>query len=113
MRVTNAIYAGGLEFAVCQGWKIKNGVKRRPRRRCGAEEKERIIGLYEGSGLSVSEFCRREGIGLINLQRALYEELFPSSLTSPGRLVEWHAWTGMKCIKKARCFGIAAGRRRR
>ena len=49
----------------------QNGINRRPRRRYGAEEKERIIGLYEGSGLSGSEFCRREGIGLINLQRWL------------------------------------------
>lgn len=43
----------------------------RSRRRYGAEEKERIIGLYEESGLSRAEFCRREGIGLINLQRWL------------------------------------------
>ena len=50
---------------------IENEMIRRPRRRYGAEEKERIIGLYEGSGLSGSEFCRREGIGLINLQRWL------------------------------------------
>jgi transposase-like protein len=44
-------------------------LRRRPRRRYSAEEKERIIGLYGESGLSRSEFCRREGIDLINLQR--------------------------------------------
>lgn len=45
------------------------GELRRSRRRYSAEEKRRIIVLYEESGLSRSEFCRREGIGLINLQR--------------------------------------------
>jgi transposase-like protein len=47
------------------------GELRRSRRRYSAEEKRRIIVLYEESGLSRSEFCRREGIGLINLQRWL------------------------------------------
>ena len=62
---------GGTGFGSLSGMENQNGVNRRPRRRYGAEEKERIIGLYEGSGLSRSEFCRREGIGLINLQRWL------------------------------------------
>jgi hypothetical protein len=47
----------------------QGGELRRFRRRYSVEEKRRIIGLYEESGLSRSEFCRREGIGLINLQR--------------------------------------------
>jgi transposase-like protein len=49
----------------------ENGTTRRPRRRFSAEEKARIIGLYEESGLTRGEFCRREGIGLFNLQRWL------------------------------------------
>lgn len=49
----------------------ENGMTRRPRRRFSAEEKARIVGLYEESGLTRVEFCRREGIGLFNLQRWL------------------------------------------
>lgn len=43
--------------------------KRRSRRSFSAEEKARVVGLYEGSGLRRSEFCRREGISPFNLQR--------------------------------------------
>ena len=49
----------------------ENGMIRRPRRRFSAEEKTRIIGLYEASGLTGVEFCRREGVSLFNLQRWL------------------------------------------
>ena len=49
----------------------ENGMIRRPRRRFSAEEKTRIIGLYEASGLTGVEFCRREGVSLYNLQRWL------------------------------------------
>ena len=49
----------------------ENEMSRRPRRRFSAEEKARIVGLYEESGLTRVEFCRREGIGLFNLQRWL------------------------------------------
>jgi hypothetical protein len=49
----------------------ENGMIRRPRRRFSAEEKRRIIGLYEASGLTGVEFCRREGVSLYNLQRWL------------------------------------------
>ena len=49
----------------------ENGMIRRPRRRFSAEEKARIIGLYEESGLTRVEFCRREGVSLFNLQRWL------------------------------------------
>ena len=40
----------------------------RPRRRFSAEEKARIVGQYEQSGLARVEFCRREGVSLFNLQ---------------------------------------------
>ena len=43
----------------------------RSRRRFSAEEKARIVGLYEQSGLTRVEFCRREGVRLFNLQRWL------------------------------------------
>jgi transposase-like protein len=49
----------------------ENGMIRRPRRRLSAEEKARIVGLYEESGLTRVEFCRREGVSRINLQRWL------------------------------------------
>jgi len=50
---------------------IENKMIRRPRRRFSAEEKARIVGLYEQSGLTRVEFCRREGVSLFNLQRWL------------------------------------------
>ena len=40
----------------------ENGMMRRPRGRFSAEEKARIVGLYEESGLTRVEFCRREGL---------------------------------------------------
>ena len=49
----------------------ENGMTKRPRRRFSAEEKARIVGRYEGSGLTRVEFCRREGVSLFNLQRWL------------------------------------------
>ena len=49
----------------------ENEMSRKPRRRFSAEEKARIIGLYEESGLTRAEFCRREGVSLFNLQRWL------------------------------------------
>ena len=49
----------------------ENGMMRRPRGRFSAEEKARIVGLYEESGLTRAEFCRREGVSLFNLQRWL------------------------------------------
>ncbi len=49
----------------------ENGRTRRVRRRFSAEEKARIVGLYEQSGLTRGEFCRREGVSLFNLQRWL------------------------------------------
>jgi Transposase len=50
---------------------IQNEMIRRPRRRFSAEEKARIVGQYEQSGLTRVEFCRREGVSLFNLQRWL------------------------------------------
>jgi Transposase len=50
---------------------IENEMIRRPRRRFSAEEKARVVGLYEQSGLTRVEFCRREGVSLFNLQRWL------------------------------------------
>ena len=50
---------------------IENEMIRRPRRRFSAEEKARIVGQYEQSGLTRVEFCRREGVSLFNLQRWL------------------------------------------
>jgi len=47
----------------------ENGMTRRPRRHFSAEEKARIIGRYEESGLTGVEFCRREGVSLFNLRR--------------------------------------------
>jgi hypothetical protein len=49
----------------------ENELTRRARRRFSAEEKARIVGLYEQSGLTRMEFCRREGVSLFNLQRWL------------------------------------------
>jgi len=49
----------------------ENGRTRRVRRRFSAEEKARIVGLYEQSGLARVEFCRRQGVSLFKLQRWL------------------------------------------
>lgn len=62
---------GATGFGIVPGMESENGMSRTPRRRFSAEEKARIIGLYEESGLTRVEFCRREGIGLFNLQRWL------------------------------------------
>lgn len=56
-------------FAMVPG--MENELTRRIRRRFSAEEKARIVGLYEQSGLTRVEFCRREGVSLFNLQRWL------------------------------------------
>ena len=58
-------------FGIVPRMDSENEMSRRPRRRFSAEEKARIVGLYEESGLTRVEFCRREGIGLFNLQRWL------------------------------------------
>jgi NADPH2:quinone reductase len=50
---------------------IENEMTRGPRRRFSAEEKARIVRLYEESGLRGAEFCRREGVSLFNLRRWL------------------------------------------
>jgi len=65
----------------------ENEMSRRPRRRFSAEEKARIVGLYEESGLTRVEFCRREGIGLFNLQRWLGKR----RRSGEGRFVEVEA----------------------
>ena len=49
----------------------ENGKAGRPRRRFSAEEKTRVVEQYRESGLTRAEFCRREGVSLINLQRWL------------------------------------------
>jgi Transposase len=49
----------------------ENEKTRRSRGRFSAEEKARIVGLYEQSGLTRVEFCRRDGVSLFNLQRWL------------------------------------------
>jgi hypothetical protein len=48
-------------FGILPGMESENAKSRRLRRRFSAEEKARIIGLYEESGLTRWEFCRREG----------------------------------------------------
>jgi hypothetical protein len=74
---------------------IENEVTRRTRRHFSAEEKARIVGLYEHSGLRRVEFCRREGVSLYNLQRwlgrrrqrgqARFVEVEARSIGEPGR----------------------------
>src|SRR4029077_10229643 len=60
---------------------------RRARRRFSAEEKARIVRLYEESGLRGAEFCRREGVSLFNLQRWLRKR----GRAGEGRFVEVEA----------------------
>ena len=62
---------GAAGFAIVPRMETENEVTRRPRRRFSAEEKTRVIGQYEQSGLTRVEFCRREGVSLFNLQRWL------------------------------------------
>ena len=71
IRVGKANYARGGGFEILPRMESETSISRRPRRRFSAEEKGRIVGLYEESGLTRVEFCRREGIGLFNLQRWL------------------------------------------
>ena len=47
---------GVAEFAMVPRMETENGVTRRTRRRFSAEEKSRIVGLYEQSGLRRVEF---------------------------------------------------------
>lgn len=58
-------------FEIVPWMESENGMTGRARRRFSAEEKARIVGLYEQSGLTRGEFCRREGVSLFNLQRWL------------------------------------------
>ena len=62
IRVGKANYAMAAGFGIVPGMENENGMSRRPRRRFSAEEKARIVGLYEESGLTRGEFCRREGV---------------------------------------------------
>jgi transposase-like protein len=62
---------GGAGFGIVPRMEIENEMTRGPRRRFSAEEKARIVRLYKESGLRRSEFCRREGVSLFNLQRWL------------------------------------------
>ena len=71
IRVGKANYSRAAGFGIVPRMENENGMTRRPRRRFSAEEKARIVGLYEESGLTRVEFCRREGVSLFNLQRWL------------------------------------------
>jgi Transposase len=62
---------GGRDFEMVPRMENEKGRTRRARRRFSAEEKTRIVGLYEQSGLARVEFCRRQGVSLLNLQRWL------------------------------------------
>jgi transposase-like protein len=62
---------GRAGFEIVPRMENENGRTRRVRRRFSAEEKARIVGLYEQSGLARVEFCRRQGVSLFNLQRWL------------------------------------------
>ena len=74
---------------------IENEMTRRPRGRFSPEEKARIVGLYEQSGLTRVEFFRREGVSLSNLQRwlgkrrqsgqARFVEVETRAIAEPGR----------------------------
>ena len=39
------------------------------RRRLGLDEWRKVVGRFEGSGLSVSEFCKREGLCVSSFKR--------------------------------------------
>jgi hypothetical protein len=62
IRVGKANYSMAARLEIVAHMENENGMIRRPRRRFSAEEKARIIGLYEASGLTGVEFCRREGV---------------------------------------------------
>ena len=66
---------------------IENEQTKRPRRRFSAEEKARVVALYQESGLTRVEFCRREGVSLYNLQRWLGKQ----NRCVEGRFVEVEA----------------------
>lgn len=80
-------------FAIVPG--MENELIRRTRGRFSAEEKARIVELYEQSGLTRVEFCRREGVSLFNLQRwlgkrrqpgqARFVEVEAGGIAEPGR----------------------------
>ena len=50
-------------FGIVPGMESENGMSRTARRRFSAEEKARIIGLYEESGLRVWSFAVERGLG--------------------------------------------------
>jgi hypothetical protein len=82
-------------FAIVARMEIESEKSRGPRRRFSTEEKARIVRLYEQSGLTRVEFCRREGVSLFNLQRwlgrrrqlgqARFVEVEARSIGEPGR----------------------------
>ena len=86
---------GAAGFAIVPRMEAENEMTKRPRRRFSAEEKARVIGQYEQSGLTRVEFCRREGVSLFNLQRwlgkrrqsgqARFVELEARAIVEPGR----------------------------
>ena len=64
---------GAAGFEILPRMESETSISRRPRRRFSAEEKGRIVGLYEESGLTRVEFCRREGIGPIQSSALAWE----------------------------------------
>ena len=44
-------------------------MERRARRHRSAGEREAMLALFEGSGLSVTQFCRREGLSASSFHR--------------------------------------------
>ena len=98
---------GVVGFAMVPRMETENGLTRRTRRRFSAEEKARIVGLYEQSGLRRAEFCRREGVSLFNLQRwlgkrgqsgrARFVEVETGAIAEPGRCCDLIAKSNAYC----------------
>ena len=61
VRVGNANYAKEAGCGMVPRIETENEKTGRSRRRFSAEEKARIVGRHEQSGLTRVEFCRREG----------------------------------------------------
>jgi transposase len=82
---------GRAGFEIVPGMENEKRMISRPRRRFSAEEKARIVGLYEESGLRRAEFCRREGVSLFNLRGWLGRRGRSEGRSGEARFVEVEA----------------------
>jgi hypothetical protein len=85
------------------------------RKRRGAAEVEQLVSEFEGSGLNRSEFCRRQGLALITLNRYLKRVRGAGAALAGNSLLAVELGDGRRSAGRSSACGVAvvlAGGRR-